>query len=281
MEGLARERSAVMRLAETVPGLIGEVELPRIVDGATAEFLGEDDEAPEVETEYGLLTLRPKTVGCHLEMTRRFVKDAVPGTEAMIRRDLAQALASAMDYSFLTGQGGRHHPIGLLNWTGIGAVTGGTDGAAPAFEHLVALESELAAANLDAGRLAYLTNSDVRGKLKRTPQHATANVGGWCWEAYPGQADPTVGMVNGYPAHVSNLVPSNLDKGSSTGVCSAIIFADWAKVVVGLFGALRLIVDPYSGSKRGRVRLVAFLDADMVVRQAGAVAAMQDVLTVG
>ena len=45
---------------------------------------------------------------------------------------------------------------------------------------------------------------------------------------------------------VSNNVPSNLTKGSSSGVCSALIYGNFSDLLIGLFGDSEILVDPYS-----------------------------------
>jgi len=87
------------------------------------------------------------------------------------------------------------------------------------------------------------------------------------------------GIVNGYNATVSNQVPSNLTKGTSSGVCSAILFGNFADLIIGQWGALDLTVDPYTGSTSGTVRVVALQDVDIAVRHAESFAAMKDALT--
>jgi hypothetical protein len=84
--------------------------------------------------------------------------------------------------------------------------------------------------------------------------------------------------VNGYAAYVSNNVPSNLTKGSGTNL-SAMIFGNWEELLIGLWGSLDLLVDPYSNADSGRVRIVAFMSADIAVRRAASFAAIVDAIT--
>ena len=62
----------------------------------------------------------------------------------------------------------------------------------------------MATANADGGSLGYLTNSKVRGRLKRTQQFTGTN-GAPVWQG---------SELNGTRAIVSNQVPSNLTKGT-------------------------------------------------------------------
>jgi len=74
-------------------------------------------------------------------------------------------------------------------------------------------------------------------------------------------------------------VPSNLTKGTASGICSAIIFGNFADLIIGMWGGLDLMVDPYSNSTSGTVRVVALQDVDVAVRNAVSFSAMKDALT--
>ena len=116
--------------------------------------------------------------------------------------------------------------------------------------------------------MGYLTNAKVRGKLKQV-----SKVSGQNGFVYDGD------MVNGYRTGISNQVPSNLTKGSASGICSAILFGNFADLIIGQWGSLDLMVDPYTGSTAGTVRVVALQDVDVAVRHAESFAAMKDALT--
>jgi HK97 family phage major capsid protein len=148
-------------------------------------------------------------------------------------------------------------------------VAGGTDGLAPTWAHIVELESDVSVANADIGTLSYLTNAKVRGKLKGTSKVSGQN--GFVWE---GGDTP----LNGYRAAVTNGVPSNLTKGTGTNL-SAIIYGNFADLLIGMWGTLDLMVDPYSLSTSGTVRVVALQDVDVAVRHAESFATMVDAIT--
>jgi hypothetical protein len=78
---------------------------------------------------------------------------------------------------------------------------------------------------------------------------------------------------------VSNQVPSDLDKGTSTGVCSAILFGNWADLIIGEWGGLDILVDPFTQGAAGTVRVIAHQDVDIQLRRVASFSAMQDALT--
>jgi HK97 family phage major capsid protein len=107
------------------------------------------------------------------------------------------------------------------------------------------MESKVAADNADIGSMAYLMNASMRGALK-TKDKGT-DTGAYVFE--PG------GTVNGYNVGVSNQVASN-----------DIFFGVWSQLIMGMWSGLDLMVDPYSNSKSGTVRVVALQDVDFAVR---------------
>lgn len=269
---LLRARSAVMGLgARVIAGLIGSVAIPRKTAGATGQWVAEGNSATETTPGFDQVTLAPKSVSGFMDITRKLLLQASLDVERLVKNDLAEALATAIDVAAINGSGTPPIPRGILQTTGIGDVAGGTNGLAPTWTHMVALESALANANADRGSLGYLTNSKVRGKLKTVEKVATT--GAFVW------GDSAASPLNGYRADVSNNVPSNLTKGTSSGVCSAIIFGNWDDLLIGLWSGVDLLVDQFTLGTSGGVRVVAFQDCDIAIRHPESFAAMLDALT--
>jgi len=86
------------------------------------------------------------------------------------------------------------------------------------------------------------------------------------------------GELNGYPAFSSSQVPNNLTKGTASGICLAIIFGAFSQVVIGDWGMMELIVDPYRLKKQGMIELTAFAMYGIAVKYPKAFAAMLDAL---
>lgn len=266
---LLRNKMAVTGLgAQFLSGLVGNIAIPRQTGGATAYWVAESAAPTESQAAFDQVTMSPKTVGAYSDISRKLLQQSSIDVEGFVRNDLATVLALAIDQAAISGTAANDQPRGILTTSGIGDVAGGTNGLAPTWAHMVELESDVAIANADVGSLGYLTNAKVRGKLKTTSKVSGQN--GFIWED---------GMVNGYTAAVSNQVPSNLTKGSSSGVASAIIFGNWSDLIIGQWGTLDLLVDPYSGSTSGTVRVVALQDVDIAVRHAVSFSAMLDALT--
>ena len=254
--------------ARMLTGLQGNIAIPRQTGGATAYWVAENNAPTESQPTVDQVTMAPKTVGAYTDISRRLTLQSSIDVEAFVRTDLATVLALAIDLAAISGTGASNMPRGILATPGIGSVAGGPNGAAPTWQNMVDLETAVAVANADIGTLGYLTNAKVRGKLKTTSKVSGQN--GFIWED---------GEVNGYKAGVTNQVPSNLTKGTAVGIASAILFGNWSDLMIGQWGTLDLLVDPYTGSTAGTVRVVALQDVDVAVRTAVSFAAMQDALT--
>jgi len=274
---MLRNRVQVIRAgAKVMSGLVGNVAIPRQTSSSTAYWVSEGSVVTESQQAFDQISMTPKTVGGYTDFTRKLMLQSSMDIENLVRSDLATVVALEIDRAAINGSGSGSEPTGILNTTGIGDVAGGANGLAPTYEHIVDLLSAIAAENADQGALGFITNSAVRGKLLKTTKVSGDAGAGFVWE--PGM-DIDVGRMLGFRAAVSNQVPSDLDKGSSTGVCSAILFGAWDNLLIGEWGGLDLMVDPYSLSNSGSIRVVALQDIDIAVRHAEAFAAMQDALT--
>lgn len=240
---LLRNASALDQAGATVlTGLTGMVAIPRQSGAATAYWVAESGAPTESQQTVDQVTMQPRTVAAYTDYSRRLLIQSSIDVENMVRSDLAKVLALKIDYAGLYGTGTNSEPLGLKNTTGIGT----EDFAAntPTFAEVVALESDVASANALLGSPVYLMNAAMRGALKTAVKES-----GQASYIYEG------GEVNGYSGLVSNQVASN-----------DLWFGNFSDLLIGYFSGLDLMVDPYSNSTSGTVRVVAMQDVDMAVR---------------
>ena len=252
-------------------GLVGNVAIPRQTGGATIYWVAENTAPTESQQSIGQVTMSPKTAGGFTDIGRTLMNQTSLDVENFVLNDLAVNLGLGIQQAAINGSGASNQPSGLLTRI-TASVIGGTNGLAPTWQHMIDLETNVAVANADVGSMAYLVNAKVRGKLKSTQKFASTN-GMPIWDS---GATP----INGYNAAVTNAVPSNLVKGTSGATCSAIIFGNFSDLMIGMWGGVDLIRDPYANSTTGGVRIVALQDVDVNVRNVESFATMVDALTV-
>ncbi len=244
-DDLLRNRTVLMQLARTMAGLVGNVDIPKQASGASGYWIGEDGDAPEDGLELDQIGLTPKTVAALSEITRRLMMQSSMDVEALVRSDLATALALTIDKAGFYGSGSANQPLGIANVTGINAVNFGA--ANPTYAETVNMESEIASDNADVNSMAYVMNSGMRGHYKTT-QKFSGTDGAPIWE----QGN----TVNGYGAEVTNQVNAG-----------DVFFGNFNDMLIGMWGGLDLTVDPYTHSSKGRVRIVAMQDVDFALRR--------------
>lgn len=263
-------RLAVAQLGATVlDGLVGDITIPKHLTGNTVQWVDENGSATESNATFGQMSLKPKTVTANTELSRKFILQSSLSAEQFARSELLKAMMLGIDLAAINGKGTGNEPTGILNTAGIGAVEIGANGGAPEWKHIVALESAIAAANADIGDLAYITNARVRGLLKTKLK--ADGVSGYIWQD---GATP----LNGYRCAVSNQIPSNLTKGTAANKCSPLIFGNWSDLMIAHWGVLDVIVDPYTKSTAGAVRITTLQDVDIAVRHVESFAAIKDIV---
>lgn len=244
---LLRNRSVVQRAGATVMnGLVGNVAIPKQTGAATAYWVAESGAPTESQQTVGQVTMTPKTVGAYTDFSRRLILQSSLDVENMVRNDLATVIALAIDSAALYGTAADNQPRGLKLQSGIN--TKDFAAATPTFAELIAMESEVASDNADVGTMRYIINAAMRGALKSTPKFGSGTEA-TIWE--PGNT------VNGYGTEVSNQIASG-----------DVFFGNFADLMLGFWSGLDLMVDPYSNSTSGTVRVVALQDVDIAVRNA-------------
>jgi HK97 family phage major capsid protein/HK97 family phage prohead protease len=242
-----RNQVSVMQAgARMLPGLQGNVAIPKKTAGTTGAWIStEGGASTESNPTFGTVTLAPKTIGAFTDMTRQLILQSTPSIEALVRDDLTQALALAIDKGALEGTAASGQPRGLLNTVGINKPANFA-GAVPTFAEMVALETAVAEDNALFGNLAYITDAATYGGLKTRLKDA----GSGLFVLENGQA-------NGY-----NVIRTQ------QATAGNVYFGNFSDMLIGMWAGLDLTVDPYTASTSGTVRVVALQTVDVAVRNA-------------
>lgn len=259
--------------ARYLTGLVGNLDLPRRTARATGGWASEVAALSQSDPTFDKISMTPKRVGTYIESSVQLFNQSSVDVENLIRGDLAQCVAETVEVAALNGSGSSNQPTGILNTSGIGSVVGGTNGAVPDWSDIVDLETALTAANAAKGRLAYYTTPGIAGKLKKTTRDGMS--GYFIWE---GPAANGFGVLNGYGAVTGTLMPSTLTKGTSSGICHAIIFGNWQELIIGQWAGLYIVVNPFDLDINSEVRVSVSGWFDVAVRHAASFAAMKDAL---
>jgi len=242
-----RNASSVMQAgARMLQGLSGDVAIPKKATASTAAWIGtEGADATESEMTTSTVSMVPRQLGAFTIITRQLRQQSSLDVENLVRDDLAQALALAIDLAGLEGSGAAGQPTGIKNTAGINTTTFGA--VNPTFSEVVAMETAVAEDNALMGNLGYIMNASMVGALKTT-EKATGTAQ---FVVEPG------GTVNGHRAITSNQVTAG-----------DAYFGNFADLLIGMWSGVDLVVDPYSLSRSGSIQLTALQTVDVAVRHA-------------
>lgn len=248
---LLRARSRVAALGATMlPGLVGNLSIPKLTGAATAYWLTNEATAiTESQQTIGQLALTPKTVGAYTELSRQLMLQSTPAAEALVMGDLAKVLALAIDLAAFEGSGSSGQPTGISQTANIGSVTGGSLDLADIIE----FQTDLAGSNALADGCAYVTTPAVAGLLKGRARIASTD-SKTIWEG-----SILDGTVDGFRATSTTQLTA-----------ASMIFGDFSQVIIGEWGMLEIALNPYAAFATAITGIRAIQSVDVGIRQAAA-----------
>ena len=278
-----RNASPVIGLGvQTLTGLVGDVAIPRRSGVASTSYLSTETTAiTQAESTFDQVTMSPKNLASLSKYSRQTLLQGTPGIEELIRRDLTDGINAAIDSAVLNGSGSSGQPTGIRNTSGIGSVAIGTNGGALTMDTFIDLETEVAQDNALINGAAYVVNAKTMSALKKLRAGGSSATDGPFLFNSDLQAigrGPTPLTLNGYPIAVTNALPSDLTKGSGTGLSSAVM-GDFSQALLGFYGnGLEITVgtdsDDFSKALTSVRGIVSF---DVAVRHAQSFAYCEDI----
>ena len=251
-----------------INGLRGNVAI--VTGGADAAWVAEEGAATKAKPAYAKKVLSPKRLQVLQGITYDLLHQSTKDVDRLIMEDMVKAHAAALDAAIFAGSGSSGQPTGVLNTSGINAIyaNDASHAAAISYAKLVQMETEVGADNgLIDDTLAYVSSAKFMGKAKTIPQV----------EGYPFYL-LNDGKINGYPFYMTNAIPSNVTF-SGTSNCTSALFGAWSEVLVGGWGGLQFIIDPYTAKANGVLEISAMAYHDVLVRHPEAFCAITGVTT--
>jgi HK97 family phage major capsid protein len=256
--------------ARVLTDMSGNFAIPRQSTTQAMYWLAEGTAPPSAgQPVVDQVPFTPRTAGAYTDITRRLAEQLNTDAEMFVREDLAAVVARGVDLAGLNGPGTGNAPLGIMQIPAVPSVPIGTNGGPPTWSTVVGLETSVAKLNADLGALAYMTNAVGRGTFKQTPKVAASTFPIFLWED---------GEVNGYQCFVTNQLPGNLTKGTGTNL-SPVLFGNWNDLIYAFWSGQDVIVDPYTGSSSGTIRIVTLQDCDVNVRHPESFAKCVDMVT--
>ena len=219
--------------ATYLTGLVGNVSIPAYT-GSNVAWAGETAAAANGAGDWSEIKLQPHRLTAYVDVSREFLIQSSNDAEAMLRRDIIAAIGNKLEATILGADAGTDEkPAGLFN--GVTAMT-----TALKFGDIVDAEAELDAANVN-GAYTYILSPKAKAALRTLSKDAGS-----------GRFVLEDGEIEGSKALVSSNVTAK-----------GLVVGDFSDYVIAQWGAIDLVVDNYSKSTEGKVRLVvnAYFDA--------------------
>lgn len=252
IEQLRNEVVVIRAGATMLPGLRQNLDIPEKDGNATFAWLAESGGVTLSDLGTGTVSLTPKTVGGGVKASRRMMKQSLPAIDDLIMMDLAEGAAETIDLGALEGSAASNQPRGVVNQVGVNTQIVNPAGQ-PTWSEVVGFETALGTDNALRGRLAWITTSAVVGFLKT--EEKSANTGRYLLEAERGSMFGPQGTLNSYPLYTTNALTAG-----------AMIFGNWAELLIGMWGVLDIRPDPYTAADEDAMIIRAFQDIDIAVR---------------
>jgi HK97 family phage major capsid protein len=253
---LLRDSTLLARMgARILTGLTAPIPFARQIGGLTVHWVPENpaSDVSSSDEAYDIVTLFPHTMQGTTALSRQLLVLGTVDGEMMVRGDLAAAHGEAFDQAGMHGSGTNGEPMGLYSAPG---VLSQAMGGVPDFTKLVAMTTAVRNAKAQRGSLGWITTPGMAGKLM-TVLVASAAGSEMIWT---GTHDS--GRLIGYPAASSSLASATLGSGSD----HCLVHGNFGDIIMGTFGAMEIVADPYSQKKKGLIEITSFQMADVLFR---------------
>ena len=235
-----RNASVLRRLGCTWFGsAVGDISIPKY-SGSNVGWKGEIDTADNGEGTFSEVILQPKRLTAVVRISKTFLAQDSNDAEAILIRDLAEAVAEKLDMTVFGAESGTtDRPAGLF-YDNDYTTTGGTL-ADVAYDDV--LDLELGVEEKNGTNFIFVASPNVKYALKGTQMASGLQM------VYAG------GEIDGYKAVVSNSV----EKGG-------IIALDPRDLAVATWNGVEVTVDPYTLAADNQIRLIVNYYVDCKLR---------------
>ena len=236
-----RNASVLNRMGCTWFGnAVGDISIPRY-SGSIVGWKGEIETASSGDGVFTEVLLQPKRLTAVLDISKTFLAQDSNDAEAILMRDLAEAVAEKLDMTVFGAESGTTtRPAGLFVEDADYLTTGGSI-ADITYDDVLALEQGVEEKN---GRnFVFISSVPVKYALKGTQMASGLQM------VFNG------GEIDGYKAIVSNSV----EKGG-------VIAMDPRDLAVATWSGIEITVDPYTKAADNQIRLVVNYLVDAKLR---------------
>lgn len=257
---LLRPQSVVRSMVgRTLQLPVGTVNIPKITDGSTAYYQGENTNATKSALKTGNVKLTWKKLISLVPLSNDLVRYSSPGADSIVRTDMIRAMAQRENQAFLRDPGTEATPRGLryqMHPNNLIDVSNPTFTIQTVATDLGRCVLRLVEQNVPLTKAGWLFAPRIWNYL-RMLQTTTG--------AFIYQAEMNNGLLLGYPFKWSTQIPVTLSDHGRTGE-TEIYFCDFDDVVIGEAMAMRVDASQEASYMDGATLVSAYSQDQTVVR---------------
>jgi HK97 family phage major capsid protein len=271
---LLRSGAPVLALCKRMPMPTDTTYVPKVTGGSSVVWLGENASITPGDLTFGQVSLVAKKAAALLQISNELLADGGPEVEALLRADLAAALAEAADNAILEGAGVNGEPQGLsvhpdITKTALNAV--------PTFANLLAVQQRLEVENVKADPAWTWVFHPREKSVLAAIQDSTSGDYLWTEMGLPGHT-----MVGGYPATLRGfpyVTTTQITIDTVNNSETKVYFGQWQDVIVGIRSTLELMASNVAGTafQADQTWIRAIMRMDVNIRHAESMEILTDV----
>lgn len=267
-----RRVSITSRMGATwLTGCKDALQLPRVDMNTNGPHL-EIAMTAEIDPTSSLIDLSPRRYCMQVEVSKQALIQSSTNLDGFFSQAFSAAIFESLDADSMNGTGTGADALGIRATPGVGDISAGDNGGLPTWALLCDIEDKTAANNCTETELSgWALNAKTRRYLRTLQRGANLP---YCWD---GGERPLLG----HRAVVSNILPSDLEKGTSGAVCSSLVYSsDWSNLIIAAYGGgIDITVDPITKADRGKAVITASLYAGVGLARQQAFAKIDDLKT--
>lgn len=243
---------------QVLSGLRGNVQFPRHSGDVAFAWEGESDANAETTPTYNNISISPNRVGGYVDVTTQMLKQSSFVVESHLRSRLNVRYGLTIDDAVLDGAGSGNEPTGIFNYSGVNVLSLGSDGGDMTYAALLSMIRDTKVANGREGTSGFITNAYGEHALAITPLQGSGVEGNFIYKYGSGN-------LVGHRFMTSQIVRSDYSEGSQSDLVGMIFSSNWSSAILGQWGGLDILFDPYTQATSATVRFVcnAFMDVEL------------------
>lgn len=230
--GLEIAPKALQLGVEVWTGLTGNVyvnETGQATSVWETEVATNDETTPATSRPF---TLSPKRLGAFTDISKTLLAQTSGAAEERVKMQLQKAQNRKLDETIFQGAGGGTIPTGILNTSNVNTATGGV----PDRSTFLAMWAAIAADNADFDNMSVVTTASLYAFLQ-----------GAYIDAGSGRFILENGVLSGVGTPI--IYSNNMPAGN-------ILMGDFSKFVMGVWGGVDLLINPYTKGKENIVEVI-------------------------